>query len=43
MEYFFRNWGVGVELMDDAQIRMIDKQSGNTMEFPQIRGKEGRG
>jgi exonuclease SbcC len=31
---------VGVNLMEDAQIRIIDKQSGNTFEFPQISGGE---
>ena len=31
---------VGVELKDDAQIMMVDKQSGTSLEFPQLSGGE---
>ena len=36
----FLDMDVGVELKDDAQIMMIDKQSGTNLEFPQLSGGE---
>lgn len=36
----FLGMDVGVELKDDAQIMMVDKQSGTSLEFPQLSGGE---